>query len=121
MKKTITDALATMARASYRHKKKIAAMALLAAMTGCSTTERDNAFDIACASIPTADAMFQVYAGTGKVSQSIIDGERQAIAVAQTVCNGPRPADVKSSLAAVNRAATAILGYIAQAKKQAAT
>lgn len=98
----------------------IIAAGIVLFLAACTTTERDNAFDIACASIPTADAMFQVYAVTGKVSQSVIDGERQAIAAAQSVCNGPRPTDVKTSLAAVNRAATAILNYIAVAKKQAA-
>lgn len=88
-------------------------------VAACTPADKDDTYAIACASIPTADALFQVYASTGKVKQSLIDAERQAIAAAQAICNGPRPTNVQQSITAVNRAATAILQLIAQAKAQA--
>lgn len=102
-------------------KLTLSPLLVVLALAACTSADRDDTYAIACSSIPTADALFQVYAGTGKVSASLVADEQAAIAGAQAICSGPRPANVKSALAAVNRAATAILGYIAKAKTQAAT
>lgn len=85
----------------------------------CTSEQQDDAFDIACQSIPTADALFQVYVATGKVSDKVINDERLAVQAAQAACNGPRPKDPKTAAAYVQRIATAILNAVAAARKQA--
>lgn len=95
-------------------------LALFCAVTAaCTTTEKDDAFFIACASIPTADALFQTYAASGKVSADVIRKKEIAVAAAQSICDGPRPTDTRAAALAVQRAMTAVLTVIATAKKQA--
>lgn len=88
-------------------------------VTACTEAQKDDAFAIACTAVSTADAGFQLYASTGKVRDSIIEAERAAVVGALAVCDGPRPADVKSALAAVNRALAAIANATAQARQTA--
>ncbi len=99
--------------------KKIALLLALLALPACSAQQQDDAFAIACASIPTADALFQTYAATGKVGAKIIADEALAVQAAQAACNGPRPTNVKTAIAYVQRIATQILQAIATAKQQA--
>lgn len=99
--------------------KKNFAIALLLLATACTPGQLDDGFAIACASVPTADAAFQGYASTGKVSASVINDEKLAVQAAAAACNGPRPADVKTAIAYVQRIATRVLQAIATAKQQA--
>lgn len=95
----------------------VAAMAL--AVSACTKEQQDDAFAIACQAVPTADAMFQVYVQTGKVSADVIRNEQLAVQSAQAACNGPRPSDVKSAAAYVQRIVTALIQATATARKQA--
>lgn len=88
-------------------------------LASCTTAEKDDAFFIACASIPAADALFQSYVASGKVSAAVIENERTAVAAAQAACNGPRPSDSKTAALYVQRIMTSVLSSIAQAKRQA--
>lgn len=98
---------------------RAAAMASAIALSACTTAEKDDSFAVACASVSVADAGFQLYAATGRVSAKTIEKERVAVAAAQAVCSGPRPADVRTSMAAVQRALTAIIEATRQARVQA--
>lgn len=100
-------------------KRLLLIPALLVAVAACTPGELDDGFAIACQSVPLADAGFQLYASTGKVKASVIAIEKQAVAAAQGVCTGPRPADTKTAVAAVQRAVTAIINATAQARAQA--
>lgn len=88
-------------------------------LAACTPQQKDDAYAIVCASIPVADQAFQIYASTGKVSPSVIDKEQLAVSAAQQVCNGPRPPDTGSSLAAVQRAMASILASTKAARAQA--
>ena len=90
-----------------------------ALVAGCTEEQKDDAFAIACTAVSTADAGFQLYASTGKVRDSVIEGEKAAVVAAQAICDGPRPVDVKTALAAVNNALAAISVATSQAREAA--
>lgn len=96
----------------------LVAVALLV-LPACSARDMDNAFAGLCNAVPIADAGFQYYASTGKVSASVIRSEARAVAAAQAVCNGPRPTNVQSAMAAVRAAIVAIAAETAKARAQA--
>lgn len=97
-------------------------LALLAMpLVACTEAQKDDAFFVACASVPTADALFQTYVATGRVKQNVIDAEHAAIAAAQVACAGPRPSDSRTTAAYVQRVMATVLVQIAIAKKQSAT
>lgn len=102
-------------------RSEVAILAVCSALAvgACTPQQQDDSFAIACTAVPLADAGFQLYAASGKVSQSVIDIERSAVVGAQAVCNGPRPADVKSSIAAISRALSAIASATARARVEA--
>lgn len=89
------------------------------ALASCTSDQLDDGFAIACAAVPTADAGFQIYVGTGKVSAKVINDEKLAVQAAAAACNGPRPADVKTAISYVQRITTQILQAMATAKQQA--
>lgn len=103
----------------------VAALALAPVLGGCGVTggilpsNPDDQFALACTAINTADVGFQLYASTGRVSASVIEAEATAVAAARGICDGPRPADAKSALAAINRALAAVAAQTAAARKQA--
>lgn len=97
----------------------VAALAAALLLTACTEGQKDDTFAIACTAVSTADVSFQLYASSGKVKPSVIEAERKAVIAAQAVCNGPRPANVRDALAAVNRALAAIAAATAQARVQA--
>jgi hypothetical protein len=98
--------------------KLILSSILLTTVIGCTEAQKDDTFAIVCGSVPVADSAFQIYASSGKVRASVIDTERAAVASAQAICDGPRPADTRSYIAAVQRALTAIANATAQARAQ---
>lgn len=106
-----------------KHFAKIAAFGLVAvallAITACTEAQKDDTFAIICGSVPVADALFQNYAGTGKVSAKVMSAEKVAVDGAQGVCDGPRPADTRTAIAAVQRALTAIANATSAARAQA--
>jgi hypothetical protein len=99
--------------------KKLALIGALLLGLGVSACDLDDGFAIACTAVSTADAGFQIYASTGKVSLSTIKTERKAVAAAQAVCSGPRPQNVQEALAAVNRALAAIATATRKARSEA--
>lgn len=101
-----------------KHGRMITIAAALTALAACTEAQKDDTFAIACASVSAADTGFQIYAASGKVRDSVTIPERDAVAAAQAVCDGPRPADVKTALAAVNRALKAIADATAKARVQ---
>lgn len=99
--------------------KKLALVgAMVVGLLGCTPQQLDDTFAIACTAVSTADAGFQIYATTGKVSASTIERERKAVLAAQTVCSGPRPQNVQQALAAVNQALAAIATATAAARAE---
>jgi hypothetical protein len=98
-----------------------AAACLLLGAVACTPGQINDTFTAVCTSVPVADAGFQIYASSGKVKKSVMDAERTSVAAAQAICNGARPADVNTSIAAVSRAVTAIAEATRAAKAQAGT
>ncbi len=93
-------------------------VALALGLAACEKSQIDTTFAIACAALPQADAVFQTYASTGRVSPAVIRNEQAAIAAGQAICNGPPPTNVKDALASVRRVMDAVLKSIATAKAQ---
>lgn len=93
-------------------------LALGLGLGACTTQQSDDTYAVACSAVSLADAGFQIYASTGKVSQSIMDNERLAVVGAQAICDGPRPTNTATSLAAVTRALTAIATATSKARTQ---
>lgn len=91
--------------------------ASVALLLGACTLE--DTFANACAGVPIADAGFRIYAQHEKVSRDVKQAEKKAVAAAQAVCDGPRPKDVPSAIAAVSRAIAAIADATRKAKAQA--
>lgn len=97
----------------------LVALGMLLSAAACTPQQQDDAFGVACVGVATADAGFQVYAATSKVSTSVLRDETLAVAAAQAICSGPRPADVASSLSALRRALSAIAAATTRARAQA--
>lgn len=95
-----------------------AALSCALAVAACTEAQKDDTFAVACAAVSAADTGFQIYAGTGKVRDSVVAAEQDAVAAAQATCDGPRPTDAKTALAAVNRALKAIANATASARTQ---
>lgn len=102
-----------------KHVRLFLLAAASLAVVACTEAQKDDGFAIACAGVSAADTGFNIYASSGKVSQSVIDVETKAVTGAQAVCSGPRPVDVAGALAAVNAALRAIANATAQARVQA--
>lgn len=106
-----------------KHLNPIRSLLLVAglalAVAACTDAQKDDTFAIVCGSVPVADALFQNYASTGKVSAKVMNAEKLAVDGAQGACNGPRPADTRTAVAAVQRALTAIANATNTARAQA--
>lgn len=94
------------------------ASAIAFPVLACTPQQQDDTYAIVCASVSVADSGFQIYAAGGKVSAKVMTAEHNAVVAAQAVCSGPRPADVATAIAAVQRALTAIANATAQARAQ---
>lgn len=98
---------------------RVIALIAVLAFGACTPQQQDDTYAIVCASIPVADQAFQIYAASGRVSANVIANEQLAVAAAQSVCNGPRPADTRTAVAAVQRAMSSILASTKAARTQA--